>query len=219
MADSILRRLDGVLDRQLGETKERDVLGSCNCNLGCWHVCIHGNCSSLAHPASCMVSLSSPCTALAIVSRGSSLAWLSGIHEYGRSFVDLKSQLLLQSLVPANYKDTWCDPSLALRNWDAAKTLTVESNQTVNVSDSNSSKLQSQYLYPPLVRASSRIDMLVRNFELVARIPGASVALLLLTICSLFMLSVSGSSTSARAAEFILRHRFRTMDLRPLPSA
>jgi hypothetical protein len=50
--------------------------------------------------------------------------------EYGRNFVDLKSQLLLQNLLPANYKDTWCDPSLALGNWDASSTLNFESNQT-----------------------------------------------------------------------------------------
>src|SRR5919108_5013515 len=38
--------------------------------------------------------------------------------EATRGFADMRSQLLLQSIFPAYYEQSWCDPNLTLHTWD-----------------------------------------------------------------------------------------------------
>lgn len=47
--------------------------------------------------------------------------------ESARSFADIRSQLLIQDMIPASYSDALCDSTLTLRRWDGASVQTASS--------------------------------------------------------------------------------------------
>jgi hypothetical protein len=56
-----------------------------------------------------------PIRGLALAGMAALILWLPYLGlQLERGFADLRSQLTLQNIVPANYRDTWCDPQLII---------------------------------------------------------------------------------------------------------
>lgn len=110
--------------------------------------------------------------------------WLPFLRfEAPRGFADLRSQLFLQSVFPGNYRTAWCNPNLELHNFQNTASL----SQSI-VSSNNNPTLLSVLLNK--IRIDR--DNLLTNFEPDSQLHGISYLLLLLTLCSLLVLSVSG---------------------------
>jgi hypothetical protein len=113
--------------------------------------------------------------------------------EAERDFVDLRSQILHQQMLPAHFQQSWCDPTLTkLREWG-------EPDDTQEKPASLGSRL--------LLRGKALLWGLPYNFERVALVPGAS--LLLLAMSSLTILQ-------GRPLSVARRSRVRCLRLRPL---
>jgi len=97
--------------------------------------------------------------------------------EAERGFMDLRSQVQQQPILPARYQQSWCDPTLTrLRQWEGIS----------GVQESTSHNLERRLL----LRGKALLWGLQYNFERVARVPGASLVLML-AVSSLAMLSLS----------------------------
>jgi hypothetical protein len=125
--------------------------------------------------------------------------------EYSRNFADVKSQVTRTTLRPINYKDSWCDPTLVMRDWSAnASAANVVSKKNPDVS-AHDSKVRLAGVYGlfgaiyALIERFSHPAILLPNFERVASIPGSHVALLLLVLASIVLLSLCGTALTARA--------------------
>jgi hypothetical protein len=120
------------------------------------------------------------------------VAWSPYLQfQASRGFADMRSQLLQQYILPANFRVTWCDGSLTLQKWEeSAGASEVSLAQTESSPDRG---------FGPVYRFINSVsvakDKLLSNYQPVAPIPGASFALLLLTLFSLLILSASGAST------------------------
>ena len=110
--------------------------------------------------------------------------------EFSRGFADIRSQLLQQSIRPANYQITWCDPLMTLQKLDAVST-TTQSGTTLFLMSSN---VVQGPLSRLLLLAGSAWEKLVSNFRPVAPVSGASTILLLITLSSMLILSLPRSS-------------------------
>jgi Dolichyl-phosphate-mannose-protein mannosyltransferase len=109
--------------------------------------------------------------------------------EAGRAFVDVKSQVLQQRILPEDYAKFWCNPSLFPERWKTASASTttkpVEASHTLNSSWWNTAG------YALLGRAHIIFNgLLIGNFSHTSTIPGASLVLLLMTMVSLLVLSL-----------------------------
>jgi hypothetical protein len=97
--------------------------------------------------------------------------------EAERGFVDLRSQVQQQEILPAQYQQAWCDPTLTLlREW----------GETSDVPEHTAHSLWHRLR----LRGKAIFWGLPYNFERVARVPSASLVLLL-AVSSLAMLSLS----------------------------
>ena len=117
--------------------------------------------------------------------------------ELERGFADVRSQLLLQNIAPADYASTWCDPTremheLALSSADGASSVEVSSNipgtlgSAVAVAQSLSAKALS-------------------NFNETTLVPLGGVLLGIATAVSVLLFSATGAKQSAD----LLVHRRR----------
>lgn len=122
------------------------------------------------------------------------IVWIPYLRfELTRGFIDIRSQLLQQHIFPSNYRKAWCDGSLVLQNWDEASATPV-SGQGEGLSSAARSASPPNRL---LVAANNVKEKLLYNYDPVAPVPGASLLLLLMTLCSLLILSTSGSSPNS----------------------
>jgi hypothetical protein len=113
--------------------------------------------------------------------------------ESTRGFVDLKSQFLRQNILPADYRNSWCDPSLTLQSWeDPSSVPRVELPPTKP--PENRVEVLSRAL---LTRMQVAVDGLLSNFETGLPIPGAGILLLLLVLGYLVAIGKPDSSTRA----------------------
>lgn len=119
--------------------------------------------------------------ALAVGAGVSLVIWYPYLaFEAERGFVDLRSQVQQQEILPAHYQQSWCDPTLTLlREW----------GETSDVQENTSHNLWRRLR----IRGKAILWGLPYNFERVARVPGASLVLLL-AVSSLAMLSLSPAS-------------------------
>jgi len=104
--------------------------------------------------------------------------------ESGRGYVDLQSQVSRRSIVPANFQQTWCDPSLRPATWGRNSTGAEEQRPpTPRSSFSNARNWISE-------RAGLATTVfLISNFRTGARVSGVAAALLALTFVGMFSLS------------------------------
>jgi hypothetical protein len=102
----------------------------------------------------------------------STIVWFPYLRFEGpRDFVDLRSQLLLQHVLPANYMQTWCDPKLTLH--DASEmTSSLAARRTRAPAAQRSVPNPGEPLLTRTGRAVS--DPLLSNFDS-GSIPGARV--------------------------------------------
>lgn len=114
--------------------------------------------------------------------------------EAGRGFVDLQSQVFRQSLLPANFRDAWCDPGAVVR--EPAGTPGPGPSMAAGATDSaavGSPAVTASRLWRRFVtRAGIAREGLLSNFEVASRVPGVSVALLLAALGGATAMTVSG---------------------------
>jgi hypothetical protein len=103
--------------------------------------------------------------------------------EVSRGFVDLRSQLFLQPVLPNNYRVSLCDPDLVIQNFQDVSSVA----QTEAFSYNNPG-----FVVALLGQGRVAADNALTNFEPDTPLPGASYLLLLLTLTSLLILSVPG---------------------------
>jgi hypothetical protein len=107
--------------------------------------------------------------------------------ETGRGFADLRSQLLREHVLPANYKEAWCDPNLPLKYVNSASTASL--SDAAALPETQSSALN---LLDRLMRRGGRVaDGLLADLQQVTPVPGISALLLLLMLISLVTLSLT----------------------------
>jgi hypothetical protein len=119
--------------------------------------------------------------------------------EAGRSFVDLRSQFLLEHILPSNPSRSWCDPTRKLKAWPANARATASSARAVApteraVSDGARASESSLARFENGLENNFR-DRLLGNF-LVTKLSGRDeigVVLVLSVLASLVLLSVAGS--------------------------
>jgi hypothetical protein len=106
--------------------------------------------------------------------------------EVGRGFADMRSQLLLQNIFPANYRETWCDPAVPLREFG-------------NTSDPVPLGLNQPQTYQTLNLVSAGVDLtnqirgkLLNNFQAASLLPELSIPFLVIVLSSLILLNVTG---------------------------
>ncbi len=108
--------------------------------------------------------------------------------EVGRGFADLRSQLLLQNILPSNYREAWCNPGLLLSFVGGGSALAPADTKV----PPSVYGIQLSLLGGVTARLSGAIDGLLANFREVMPFPWISVVLLLLTLTSLFVLTLAG---------------------------
>jgi 4-amino-4-deoxy-L-arabinose transferase-like glycosyltransferase len=130
--------------------------------------------------------------------------------EIARDFVDVRSQLFFQSIVPPNFRDAWCDTTLTVRR------LTDTAGATREGADSEFSRAEPASPAPDpeataenprgggLERVETAVrDRLLSNFATVAPLPGASVVLLVAVFATIVLTTVPGArSERSRWAAF-----------------
>ncbi len=116
--------------------------------------------------------------------------------EATREFADLRSQLLLQNIFPADYRRSWCNPTMTLIASDSASSTTEPgSSATQNTPGGGLRRLGR--LSSSLTEAKAKI---LSNFTEAVTLPGVPTALLVLVLGSLLLCSVPASSSEIPAA-------------------
>jgi hypothetical protein len=118
--------------------------------------------------------------------------------EFGRGLADLKSQILRKRILPANYKDSWCDRDLVLRNLDDMSSRPTKDAPTFEVGENRAGTALNLFTAPWLAANAIVEKLLSSNFRRVARIPGAAAAILLLELISITILTINSSSYAFR---------------------
>jgi Dolichyl-phosphate-mannose-protein mannosyltransferase len=125
--------------------------------------------------------------------------------EYGRDFLDVKSQVARTRLLPLDYKDSWCDSRLLVGDWKhTLKPNGVGLDEDLSPTEDAESKAHRASLYAlfaasyALVERVWHAEILLPNYQRVAPIPGSSLALLLLTLTSISLLSFGPRSAELR---------------------
>jgi len=107
--------------------------------------------------------------------------------ETGRGFADLKSQLLLQNIFTQDYRDSWCDPSLVIKEWDSVAIPPQGSAQPPPTLGEGPNWIRSLQVF-----AGELWTKIHYNFQAIAPVPGASTLLLGMAFAGILLLSISG---------------------------
>jgi|GEM_PF-1781851 len=112
--------------------------------------------------------------------------------EFARNFADLRSLALQEKILPADYKNSWCDPQLILHSSGISHIPNI-ADRPQNGADTISVLNR---LSPVLERAKFIIIALISNFQHSAHIPGGSIVLTIAVLSCLFLLTLSGISAA-----------------------
>jgi Dolichyl-phosphate-mannose-protein mannosyltransferase len=110
--------------------------------------------------------------------------------EATRGFADIKSQLLLQNIFPARYKQSWCDPNSTLHIWNGSLDKAEYRGSVIQ----NSKTADTTGLRSLLSRMAEVKDKVLSNFTEAVNLPGVNFALLAMVLCGLLLCSVQGFS-------------------------
>jgi hypothetical protein len=110
--------------------------------------------------------------------------------EYGREFLDLRSQIWRQSIAPAQYSKSWCNPGLTLHSLEVGSSTPPHApEQQFDASSSGWTRLLSR-VQSALARANFAVAGLFSNFERAARIRPIKGVMGVLLLLSLAFFSV-----------------------------
>lgn len=115
--------------------------------------------------------------------------------ELPRGFADIRSQLLQQNILPADYRQTWCDPALQMAELDE----TPPPGPAVDGSGTADTKRPRGALAARLARAGQTLEMAGYNFHTLSPVPGAGTVLLVAMLLSVVAFSVTGAPRAARS--------------------
>ena len=106
--------------------------------------------------------------------------------EIGRGFADIRSQVLLQNIFPANYRQIWCDPNITLREVESTSDRTpLGSSQTQTHQGPN--------LVAAAVGFINQIrGKLLYNFAGATSFPTLNIALFVFVLGSCIFLNLTG---------------------------
>jgi hypothetical protein len=136
--------------------------------------------------------------ALAVAGALGLLMWYPYLRfEATRGFADLRSQVLLQSIAPEHYTDTFCDSTLTLRRWDGRSAAPVTARMPQPSSRTGRFVMASGRRVLAITRG------LVVNFE--GLVPGIELVLLALTVTGLLVLSVGQLSAATGERDRLAR--------------
>jgi hypothetical protein len=127
--------------------------------------------------------------------------------EAGRSFVDLRSQFLLENIQPSNVSRSWCDPTRKLKAWPENGRATAVSAR-VEAPTERAVSHATQPSESHLVRLENGLennfrDRLLGNFLVtkLSAVDAIGTVLLLSVLASLVLLSITGSGPRARRSD------------------
>jgi len=124
--------------------------------------------------------------------------------EQGRGFADVKSQVQRKGILPANYRATWCDPGLTVRDMAGTPTLLFgeKSAPAFDEPQDFKGRIMSRYIYPALGRREFIISGLSSNFDhATTTYAGIGGLLTLLSFIGLIAVCAYGGSLSAKSIE------------------
>ena len=118
-----------------------------------------------------------------------------------RNFKDFKAPILRQRLLPASYRDSWCDPRVILRKVNDAPGIdNFSTEKTAPITDTFSTSISKGLIFV-VERGGVFVGGAFFNFEHAAQIPGSSVFLLLMAVITILASCMSGSAFAIRFIE------------------
>jgi hypothetical protein len=128
--------------------------------------------------------------------------------EAGRSFVDLRSQFLLENIQPSNVSRSWCDPTRRLKAWPVSAQATRLSARAGASTYRRPASNATRPSESSLVRLKNGLDnnfrdRLLGNFLVTRLSPrdAIGIVLLLVELASLVLLSVAGSAPRSQRSD------------------
>ena len=122
-----------------------------------------------------------------------------------RNFIDFKAPILRQKLLPASYRDSWCDRRLILQKFhDATGIVNFSTEKTARITDTFSTSISKGWFFVVelvVERAVVFLHGALFNFEHAAQVPGNSVFLLFIAVVTILASSMSGTSFAIRFIE------------------
>ena len=118
--------------------------------------------------------------------------------EFGRNFVDLRAQVSRRTMLPVNYRDSWCDPRLILRRREVTASGVID--REFNVASAEKKNVQTG-LRARLNSVWGIWNWVPANFEFSSKFPGSKLVLALLTLTSLCLIVISPGTTNLSAED------------------
>ena len=141
-----------------------------------------------------------PLKVSAIIAAGvlSGIIWLPYLRfEVTRGFLDIKSQIARQKILPTDFEKTWCNPGLLPASWVANRGLSGSSDNVIDsIPDQPSLALGLAAVFSRAKIVLSKL--LIANHAQASRFPGASIFLLVVTIVTMLVCGASPSSAPPR---------------------
>lgn len=129
------------------------------------------------------------------------VVWMPYLRfEADRGFIDIRSQVLQQSIHPTDPRAAWCDPTLSLQRWEEGG----QTPQGIQPTDEGARPAGF------LSRVEERLSAALSNVQ-GSPVPGGGIVLLLLTVGGLLLASVSGSPAEGVATGKPVPWRSRTV--------
>jgi len=125
--------------------------------------------------------------------------------ERARAFADIKSLVARQNILPADYKKSWCDPSLVL-NGPRRSNQTQAGQGAASTGEKGEGRFGRAY---SVLGRVMLIDELLPSFNQVARLAGVNLVFLWLTLTGLFALAVNRTPVENNRE----KHQFRQKSL------
>jgi hypothetical protein len=180
--DAMFLRLDDLLRWKMGRRRQSKFPGGGNSDVGRGNVCVHGN--GAGYPGGsrhlAVVPIFGSTSPLAIAALLAGALWYPYLRfEAGRNFVDVRSQVLRESIRPIDFSTPWCDPALVPATW----LQDVNLHQTLRESQSKESRAARARRW-----VSERIGVVIENALTNfggSFFPGAGVVLFALTLIGL----------------------------------
>ena len=121
-----------------------------------------------------------------------------------RNFKDFKAPILRQKLLPASYRDSWCDRRVILRKvHDATGIDNFSTEKTARITDTFSTSISKGWFFmvERVVERSASCTAHYSTLSMLPKFPGIVSSLLFIAVMTILASSMSGSSFTIRFIE------------------